>query len=171
MSLRFPVMVVPSGEQGAALATLPLTVLDLPQDQSETFASWGIHTLGMLAALPERELIARMGRHGKRLRQLASGTLPHLFQPVEPAFTLEEKMELDSPVEILDSLLFVAGVMLEQLILRAASRVLALASVTITLSLEGNTTHIRTVRPPVFRACAEVHARRPALSRAVAAHG
>lgn len=171
MSLRFPVMVVPSGEQGAALATLPLTVLDLPQDQSETFASWGIHTLGMLAALPERELIARMGQHGKRLRQLASGTLPHLFQPVEPAFTLEEKMELDSPVEILDSLLFVAGVMLEQLILRAASRVLALASVTITLSLEGNTTHIRTVRPPVFRACAEVHARRPALSRAVAAHG
>ncbi|WP_348269597.1 DNA polymerase Y family protein [Edaphobacter paludis] len=147
MSLRFPVMVVPSGEQGAALATLPLTVLDLPKDQSETFASWGIHTLGMLAALPVRELIARMGQHGKRLRQLATGTLPHLFQPVQPAFTLEEKMELDSPVEILGSLLFVAGVMLEQLILRAASRVLALASVTITLSLEGNATHVRTVRP------------------------
>jgi len=147
MSLRFPVMVVPSGEQGAALAALSLTVLDLREDQSETFTSWGIHTLGMLAALPEKELIARMGQNGKRLRQLASGTLPHLFQPVEPPFALEEKMELDSPVEVLDSLLFVAGVMLEQLILRATSRVLALASVTIALCLEGNTTHARTVRP------------------------
>ena len=43
--------------------------------------------------------------------------------------------------------MFVAGVMLEQLILRASSRIVALASVTITLSLEGNDTHIRTVRP------------------------
>ncbi|HMH14532.1 MAG TPA: hypothetical protein VK578_15645 [Edaphobacter sp.] len=101
----------------------------------------------MLADLPEKELIARMGQQGKRLRQLARGTLPHFFQPVESSFILEEKMELDSPVEILDSLLFVARVMLEQLILRATSCVLALASVTITLSLDGNRSHVRTVRP------------------------
>jgi len=147
MSLRCPVMVVAPGAEAASLATLPLAVLDLSEDQAETFSSWGIHTLGMLAALPERELIARIGQQGKRLRQLASGELPHLFQPIEPSFTLEEKMELDAPVEILDSLLFVVGVMLEQLILRATSRVLALASVTITLSLEGNGVHQRTVRP------------------------
>ena len=147
MSLRSQVMVVPPGEQARVLATLPLWVLDLPEDQSETFASWGIHILGMLAALPEKELIARMGQHGKCVRQLASGTLPHLFQPIERPFTLEEKIELDSPVEALDSLLFVVGLMLEQLILRATSRVLALASVIITLSLEGNATHVRTVRP------------------------
>jgi protein ImuB len=40
MSLRSPVMVVPPGEEGATLAALPLTVLDLPEDESETFASW-----------------------------------------------------------------------------------------------------------------------------------
>ena len=56
-------------------------------------------------------------------------------------------MELDSPVEILDSLLFVISVMLDQLILRAADRVLAIASVTVTLTLEGGATHMRTVRP------------------------
>jgi protein ImuB len=88
-----------------------------------------------------------MGQESKRLRQLARGELPHLFQPVEPRFTLEERMELDSPVELLDSLLFVVGVMLDQLILRAKARILALASVTITLSLEGGGTHSRTVRP------------------------
>ena len=94
-----------------ALSPLPLTVLDLPEKHSEIFSLWGIHTLGMLASLPEKELIARMGQEGKRLRHLARGELKHLlFQPVEPAFTLEEHMELDSPVELLDSLLFVVGV-------------------------------------------------------------
>ena len=101
----------------------------------------------MLAELPEKALIARMGQEGKRLRQLARGELPHFFQPVEPAFALEEHTELDSPVELLDSLLFVVAVMLDQLILRAQTRILALASITITLTLEGGMTHTRAVRP------------------------
>jgi protein ImuB len=144
---RTPVKVAPMGEEAAALASLPLAVLDTTEEQADTFGLWGIRTLGMLAALPEKELIARMGQAGKRLRQLARGELLHLFQPIEPPFTLEEHMELDSPVEFLDALLFVVNVMLEQLILRAKARVLALASVNITLKLEGGTTHTRTVRP------------------------
>lgn len=141
------VRVIPTGEESTALAALPLTVLDLNKQQAETFSLWGIRTLGMLAALPERELISRLGQSGKRLRQMARGEAPHLFQPVEPVFTLRERMELDSPVEVLDALMFVANLMLEQLILRATVRVLALASVTLTLSLEGGRTHIRAVRP------------------------
>jgi hypothetical protein len=39
---------------------------------------------------------------------------------MEPSFQLEEKIELDMPVELLDSLLFVVGVMLKQLIARAS---------------------------------------------------
>jgi protein ImuB len=139
--------VVPSGEECAALAPLPLTVLDLTTDQYETFSLWGIRTLGMLGALPEKELIARMGQPGKLLRQIARGEMPHLFQPVEPAFTLTERMELDSLVEVLDALLFVVNLMLDQVIRRATARVLALASVTITLSLEGGATYSRSVRP------------------------
>jgi protein ImuB len=56
-------------------------------------------------------------------------------------------MELDSPVELLDALMFVVNIMLEQLILRVAARVLALASVTIRLTLEGGIPHPCTVRP------------------------
>ena len=88
-----------------------------------------------------------MGQASKRLRQLARGEWPHLFQPTEPAFVLEEQVELDSPVESLDSLLFVVAVLIEQLILRAQARVLALAAITITLTLEGGGTHTRTIRP------------------------
>jgi protein ImuB len=147
LSRRDPVQVVAAGEEAAALASLPLAVLDLNQEQAETFMLWGIHTLGMLAALPEKDLAARMGQAGKQIRQRARGELPHLFQPVEPQFTLAERMELDSPVELLDSLLFVVGAMLEQLIVRAKARIVALAAVTVTLQLDGGATHTRTVRP------------------------
>jgi len=135
------------GKEGDALAALPLRVLDVSSEDAETFALWGVRTLGALAALPEKELIARIGQEGRRLRQLARGEYPHHFVPFEAAFELQELMELDTPVEELDSLLFVLGVILEQLTLRASARVLALASVTITLSLEGGATHVRTVRP------------------------
>ncbi|UWZ84546.1 DNA polymerase Y family protein [Occallatibacter riparius] len=148
LTARKPVQVIPAGgHESDALAALPLSVLDMTPEQAETFTLWGIRTLGMLADLPEKELIARMGQPGMRLRRLARGEMPHLLEPVEPEFTLAERMELDSPIEALDALLFVANMMLEQLIVRANSRVLALASVTITLKLEGGATHARTVRP------------------------
>lgn len=139
--------VIPTGEESTALATLPLAVLDLSPKQAEIFSLWGIRNLGMLAALPEKELVSRLGQAGKQLRQLARGEMPHMFQPVEPPFELTERMELDSPIEMLDALMFVVNVLLEPLTLRAAVRALALASVTITLTLDGGGAHTRTVRP------------------------
>ncbi len=119
---RAGIRVVPRGMECAALAPLPLTVLDLSPEHAETFSMWGITTLGALANLKETELIARLGQEGKELRLLARGELPHLFSPIEAGFALEERMELDSPVELLDSLLFILGVMLDQLIVRAQSQ-------------------------------------------------
>ena len=133
------IRVVPRGMECAALAPLPLTVLDLSPEHAETFAMWGITTLGALANLQETELIARLGQPGKEMRLLARGESPHLFRAIEASLALEERMELDSPVELLDSLLFILGVMLDQLIVRAQSRILALASITLHLDLEGST--------------------------------
>jgi protein ImuB len=141
------VRVISQGEEAAALAELPFTVLDPTREQAATLAAWGMHTLGMLAALPEKDLVARMGQEGRRLWQLARGQRPHLFQPVEPPSALAEQMELDSPVELLDSLLFVAAAMLDQLIVRANARLVALAAVNLTLTLDRGGTHARTVRP------------------------
>lgn len=143
--------VIPTGEEATALAPLPLSVLPLTPEPAETLTRWGIFTLGALAALPEKELIARLGQPGRRLRQLARGEAPHLLVPAPPPLLLEERTELDAPVELLDSLLFVLGVLLDHLIARAAAQILALASVTVTLSLDGGSTHTRThsrtVRP------------------------
>lgn len=144
---RSTVRVVPQGKEAETLSALPLTVLDLTESLAETFAVWGIRTLGMLAALPEKELIARMGQEGKRLQQLACGDRPHLFQPIDVPFVLEERAELDFPLEDLQSLLFGLSVMLEQIILRARARIVVLASVTITFHLDGGGSHSLTVRP------------------------
>ncbi len=146
-SRRDAIQIIPPGTEAAALASLPLRVLDLTADQANTFALWGIHTLGMLATLPQNELIARIGQDGKRLRQLARGEHPHLFQPAEPVSPLEERIELDTPVELLDSLLFVLGMTLDPVLLRARAQIVALASVTITLTLECDAEHTLTVRP------------------------
>lgn len=146
-SRRASVQVVALGEEAAALSSLPVTVLGASDTQMETFASWGIYRLGELAALPEKELISRIGQDGKRLRQMAAGSLPHLFQATEPPFRLEDRFELDSPLDVLESLLFGIAMMLDQLIARVSARVLALASLTVTLDLEGSGTHERTVRP------------------------
>jgi protein ImuB len=139
--------VIPAEQECTALAPLPLAVLDMTEQQAETFFSWGLHTLGDLANLPEVSLVARMGQDGKRLRQLAFGASPHLFVPLEEGLAFEEHIELDTPVEQLDSLLFVLRVLLEQLIARATNHLVTLASVTSTLKLEGGSEHCRTVRP------------------------
>lgn len=144
-------LVVPPEDVFAALAPLPVAVLEPTPDHAETFTTWGIHTLGDLAALPEPALIARMGQQGRMLRQLALGTHPHHFTPIEPAPTYTETIEFDAPVEQLESLLFVFGAMLDQLILRVSSRALAAASATVILTLESSggvpARHTRAVRP------------------------
>lgn len=144
---QYGIRVVLSGQEAISLAELPLSVLDLSENHANTFSLWGIRTLGMLAALPEKDLIARIGQQGKRHRELARGEYPHLFLPVEAGLLFEEAREMDSPVETLDSLLFVIAVLLEQLVLRATAHALALAAVTITLTLEGRNPLTRTVRP------------------------
>ena len=147
MSSGKSMRIIAEGDEANALSSLPLNALDLTELQAATFAAWGIYSLGSLAALPERELVARMGQDGKRLRRLARGESDHLFRPIDLGVRLEEQIDLESPIELLDSLLFVVGTMLDSLIVKARARALALASVTIALLLEGGESYSRTVRP------------------------
>jgi protein ImuB len=143
---RAPI-VIPAGAEAEWLAGLEVATLGLTTQQAQAFELWGVSTLGELAALPEDELIVRLGQPGKRLRQLARGEWPHLMVPEEPGFALEELVELDAPVEALDSLLFLLGPMVGQLIRRAQNYGFALASVTVRLGLEGGGAHERTIKP------------------------
>jgi len=98
----------------------------------------------------------RLGQEGKRLRLMARGEHPHLMVPEEPVFLLEEFVAFDAPVELLESLLFVVGPMLDQLLARAHDRCYALASVTVRLGLDGGGDHERTIKPALPVAQREV---------------
>jgi protein ImuB len=148
----FPgITIVPAGSEAGILAPLPLAVLELEAEQRETFASWGIRTLGQLAGLPQTALVARVGEVGHRLQGLARGDCGHLLAPVEsPAdAVLSERTELEHPVDLLEPLLFLISRMLEQIFRRAAARSLAIAQVETRLVLDGpaRREHWRIVRP------------------------
>lgn len=141
------IAILQPGTEETSLARLPLDALSPGEMEAETLALWGIRTVGELAALPEIAVVARLGEAGRTLHQLACGKHTHLLIPEEPTFSLMEHVEFDAPVDHLDSLLFVLGPMLRQLLVRAGLRALALASVTLALGLEGAFAYSRTVKP------------------------
>ena len=145
------ITVIPPEHELTILSPLPLSVLDLESEQEKTFTSWGIKTLGALAALPQKALIARIGQTGYRLQALSRGEYQHLLVPFEPTTdaVLSESTELEHPVDLLEPLLFLLSRMLEQLVARAAEHALALACVETKLVLDCATRkeHCRVVRP------------------------
>ncbi len=141
------ITVISAGEEARAMANLPIARLEMPEEQAETLALWGIRTLGELAALPEIDLISRLGQSARIERNLALGAHQHAFQAIETAFSLQEFCEFETPVEQMDSLLFMGARMLDSLALRAATRAMSLACVVVDLSLEGGRLHQLTIRP------------------------
>ena len=99
----------------------------MTEEHKETFALWGIRTLGELAALPEEELVKRLGAAASNWRVLARGAERHAFQPIEPELALKEFYDFETPVEQMDSLLFIGARMIDCLVARAAGRALSLA--------------------------------------------
>lgn len=138
--------VVRDGEEAGELSGLRIDVLDLPADYAETLHAWGIRTLGMLAELPEQELVSRLGQYGARLRKMARGEWESLFQPLKDQIRLEEKRQLDVPVEDMESLLFCIAIAIDELIARVSEQYAALASISVHLEL-GSRTHSVAVQP------------------------
>ena len=141
--------IIAEGDEASALSNLPIASLRLPEDPLAVFAMWGIRTLGELAALPEIELITRLGPEARTWRALARGDHPHLFAPIEPEFALREFCEFETGVEEIDSLLFVGARMIDCLVARASDRALSLALVTAHMRLEGGKSHQCVLRPAV----------------------
>lgn len=129
------------------LAGLSVSLLPCESRMQAVLRRWGIRTLGQLAALPETALISRLGQQGRRLEQLARGEADHLLVPQDGEFALSETVALDTPVELLDSLLFVLSSMLENLLRKAIEHAYALRSVRLTLQLERMEPHSVAVRP------------------------
>ena len=143
------ITIIPAGEEACTLANISISSLRLDEENYDTFAVWGIRTLGELAELPEEELIVRMGQQSTCWLHLARGTARHTFQPVEDTFRLIEHIDFETHVEQIDSLLFIGSNMINNLVSRASSRALSLSSLHIQMSLDGSLSYGRVIRPAI----------------------
>jgi len=109
--------VPPDGER-AALAGIPLDVLDLAADVATAFARWGVVTLGELAALPRAALAERLGAAALRAHDEAQGRDLEPFRPWTPPAFWEEAQGLDWEIDDAGALLAVLGLVLERLAAR-----------------------------------------------------
>jgi protein ImuB len=150
------VTVIPAGEESLRIGRLSLEALRIPFEFVETLKRWGIHTCAEFAALPEIAVVERLGQEGHRWWRLARGADVHPLIAKEFTSNFEEHMDLDSPVKLLEPLLFVLNRLLEKLCARLRMHILAIGEIKVTLTLERNdsrskepVSHIRTLRLPV----------------------
>ena len=143
------VICVQTHELAKRLAPLPIALLRCDGATLSVFGRWGVRTLGELAALPETSLISRIGQQARRLQRLARGTEDHLLVPEEADLVLSETATLDTPLVLLDSLLFIVSPMLERIMRLAVERAYALRSLTLNLQLEKAASYERHIRPAI----------------------
>ena len=133
---RAGLTIVEPGNEAAAVAPLPITLLDelssntsgikdphhrtkdqepRTKDQIATFRHWGLRTLGDLAALPADDLAARLGRQQTDWQRLARGEDARPLVPAVPEERFEQSLDLEWPIEELEPLSFVLGRLMDRL--------------------------------------------------------
>lgn len=116
-----PVQVVAIGDAPSFLALWPVRVaahhLGTPEaeDVADVLGRLGLRTLGGLAGLPARDVLARFGTDGVLLHRLARGLDPRPLASRRPAPELAVGTELDPPVERVDALAFRAVALADEL--------------------------------------------------------
>ncbi len=150
------VTVIPPGSEAQRLGVLPAHILldafqisapgiaggkasereKLREEMLDTLERWGVRDFRTLALLPEHALASRLGQTGAQLRRLARGEGMRTLALCEPPLQFEESMELEYPVETIESLSFVLNRLLEQLCARLETRSLAAQELRLRLQLE-----------------------------------
>jgi protein ImuB len=139
--------VVPAGGERAALAPLPLALLDLPPERQDLFRRWGLRTIGDLARLPATGLAERFGPDGPRLVRLARGEDEDVLVPAKAPERFEMTLDLDWPVDGLEPLAFLLGRVLEPLCASLAARGRRAAALVLELGLVDASAYERLLRP------------------------
>jgi protein ImuB len=141
------VTTIATGEEAAVLAPLSLHLLGSSPDVALLLDLWGIRTFGQFAKLPPLGVAARLGPEGIALQELARGQGRRRLRLREETSVYAAEIDLDSPVELLDSLCFVLSRLLDELLAQIAP--LATNEIRVALTLERAPEHVVTVRLPV----------------------
>jgi protein ImuB len=111
--------------------------------------AWGVRTFGEFAALPPAGIAARLGKEGTQLHRLVRGEGRRQLRPVEDPLRFEQELELESPVEPLESLAFLLSRMLHDLCGKLGASSLSTDEIHLALTLENALVHACTLRLPV----------------------
>src|SRR5271157_2695062 len=125
-----------SSAKSATEKSSPQERAKLYEPMLDTLERWGVRDFRTLALLPEHALTSRLGQTGAQLRRLARGEGMRTLALCEPLLQFAEAMELESPVETVESLSFVLNRLLEQLCARLETRALAAQELRLRLQLE-----------------------------------
>jgi len=139
--------VVAGGSEAALLAAAPIGVLEkLAQAAAEppplaVLRQWGLRTLGAFAALPGPEVAARLGAAGVRWQAVAQGRDARPLVPMVADERFDGALELEWPIEGIESLAFVLTRLLEPLSTRLERRDRGAAAIDLTLRLTTRDEH------------------------------
>lgn len=132
---RAPTPVAPDAG-AAALASLPISALELPAPLAERLTALGLREVGDLARLPAEALAHRFGAAGLAAWRLAHGDDPSPLVPYVPERLPEERLELEVPVESSEPLLFGLKRLCDRLAARLAGRSLGATRLALVLRLD-----------------------------------
>jgi len=160
---RAGVTVIAPGTEAAALAPLPLALLDAlandpnapnvpnaPNDSVvPSLRRWGLRTLGEFAALAPDAVAARLGQVAVQWQRVAAGEDPRPLVPASPEERFEQALDLEWPIEGLEPLSFVLGRLLEPLAAHLERRDRGAAVLHVRLHLVTRVVHERSLQLPV----------------------
>ncbi len=140
--------VVPSGDEPAFLAPLPLRRLSPELEAAAILDRWGLTSIGDLARLPESEVASRLGEIGRDLHVAARGIDPRPLIPRALPPEFREGMELEWPLVALEPFLFIANAALDRLSARMEMQGFACRRLELTMTLEPDGYHARAIDLP-----------------------
>lgn len=124
---------------------------DLAAETSHIFAilhTWGIHTVGQLAALDKQELGARLGPVATDLWERANGNTTRLLKRVVPIEVFEEQFEFDNEIETAEPLLFMLRRFLQQFSVRLGAVYLVAKELTLRITFADKNFYQHTFKIP-----------------------
>jgi protein ImuB len=137
---------IAAGEEAHALAAVPVSTLEWPEQIAHALTRWGVATLGELAALPRAGLSARLGAPGLAAHDLARGVddpTPWLSWSPPPFW--EEAQELDWEIDALGPLVAVLARVVDRLTARLSAAYLVADALELRLALVGGAHDARTL--------------------------
>ena len=133
---RALVRVIPSGGDAAFLAPAPLSLVPMDDELRAALHALGLRTVGMLATLDAEDVERRWGALGLRAWRLARADDPR--RPVLARLETQPAVdvELASPTETMEPVLFLVRAALDRLVAEMISAGRAVAAIAITLTLD-----------------------------------